>query len=123
MKIFFDHCVDKRLKGLLPEHIVTTAHQMGWAAKKNGELLSLVEDSGFEVFFTVDQNIKHQQNLAARALRFIVLIGYDTSPNLRVFALCSNNEPASTDAKNRSNAYAFHAAINDLILTKEKGKR
>ena len=77
MKIFFDHCVDKRLKRLLTEHIVTTAHQMGWAAKKNGELLNLVEGEGFEVFFTVDQNIKHQQNLAAHALRFIVLVGGD----------------------------------------------
>lgn len=35
------------------------------------------------MFLTVDQNIKHQQNLSARDLRFIVLIGHDnTYPTL-----------------------------------------
>ncbi len=51
---------------------------MGWADKKNGVLLSLVEPD-FEVFLTVDQNIKHQQNLSAHSLRFIVLIGRDNT--------------------------------------------
>lgn len=73
MKIFLDHCVPKRLQRPLAEHEVKTAHQMGWAAKKNGELLKLVE-SEFEVFITVDQNLRHQQNLAASSLKFIVLV-------------------------------------------------
>jgi hypothetical protein len=51
---------------------------MGWADKKNGVLLSLVEPD-FDVFLTVDQNIRHQQNLSARDLRFIVLIGSDNT--------------------------------------------
>lgn len=46
---------------------------MGWAAKKNGELLKLVE-SDFEVFLTVDRNLRHQQNLASSSLKFIVLV-------------------------------------------------
>lgn len=50
-----------------------TAYQMGWAAKKNGELLRLAE-SEFEVFLTVDQNLRHQQNLASSSLKFIVLV-------------------------------------------------
>lgn len=37
----------------LSDHEVKTAYQMGWAAKKNGELLKLVEGD-FEVFLTVD---------------------------------------------------------------------
>ena len=73
MKIFLDHCVPKRLLRLLSEHEVKTAYQMGWAAKKNGELLQLVA-SEFEVFLTVDQNLRHQQNLASSSLRFIVLV-------------------------------------------------
>ena len=73
MKIFLDHCVPKRLLRLLSEHEVKTAYQMGWAAKKNGELLKLVE-SDFEVFLTVDQNLRHQQNLASSPLRLIVLV-------------------------------------------------
>jgi hypothetical protein len=51
---------------------------MRWAAKKNGVLLSLVEPD-FDVFLTVDQNIKHQQQLSAHDLRFIVLIGRDNT--------------------------------------------
>lgn len=50
-----------------------TAYQMGWAAKKNGELLKLVETE-FEVFLTVDQNLRHQQNLTSSPLSFVVLI-------------------------------------------------
>jgi len=73
LKIFLDHCVPKRLLRLLSEHEVKTAYQMGWAAKKNGELLKLVENE-FEVFLTVDQNLQHQQNLTSSPLRFVVLI-------------------------------------------------
>ncbi len=46
---------------------------MGWAAKKNGELLRLVEGE-FEVFLTVDRNLRHQQNLTSSRLTVIVLI-------------------------------------------------
>ena len=73
MKIFLDHCVPKRLLRLLAEHEVKTAYQMGWAAKKNGELLRLVENE-FEVFITADRNLRHQQNLMSSPLRFVVLI-------------------------------------------------
>jgi hypothetical protein len=73
LKIFLDHCVPKRLLHLLSGHEVKTAYQMGWAAKKNGELLKLVE-SEFEVFLTVDRNLRHQQNLASSPLKFIVLV-------------------------------------------------
>jgi predicted nuclease of predicted toxin-antitoxin system len=73
LKIFLDHCVPKRLLRLLSEHEVKTAYQMGWAAKKNGELLKLVE-SDFEVFLTVDRNLRHQQNVASSSLKFVVLV-------------------------------------------------
>ncbi len=73
MKIFLDHCAPKRLLRLLSDHEVKTAYQMGWAAKKNGELLKLVENE-FEVFLTVDQNLRHQQNLMSSPLRFVILV-------------------------------------------------
>ncbi len=31
MKIILDHNVPKRLRGALPNHLVTTAKEMGWA--------------------------------------------------------------------------------------------
>lgn len=73
MRVFLDHCLPKRLLRLLPEHEVKTAYQMGWAAKKNGELLRLVEGD-FDVFITVDQNLRYQQNLSSSKLRVIILI-------------------------------------------------
>lgn len=80
MKIFFDHCVPKRLLRLFPRHEVKTAYQMGWAAKKNGELLKLVENE-FEVFLTVDQNLRYQQNLTSSPLRFVVLVAASNQYN------------------------------------------
>jgi hypothetical protein len=47
---------------------------MGWAGKKNGELLKLMAADGFEVLVTVDQNIRHQQNLAPLGVAAIVLV-------------------------------------------------
>jgi hypothetical protein len=60
----------------------------GWAGIKNGRLLSAVAASGlFDVFVTVDQNLRHQQNL--RAIPFAVVVLRAKSNNLadvRLFA-------------------------------------
>ena len=76
MRIFLDHCTPKRLMRHFPEHEVVTAYKRGWSTLKNGELLNLVETE-FDVFLTVDQNIKYQQNLRGRTLRIIVLVASD----------------------------------------------
>lgn len=47
---------------------------MGWAGKKNGELLALMAPQGFEAFVTVDQNLSYQQNLRAAQVVVLVLI-------------------------------------------------
>ena len=49
------------------------APEMGWAGKRNGELLHLAERE-FDVFLTVDQKLQHQQNLSAFNIAVIVLI-------------------------------------------------
>ena len=46
---------------------------MGWASKRNGELLHLAERQ-FDVFLTVEQKLQHQQNLSAFNIAVIVLI-------------------------------------------------
>ena len=45
-----------------------TVPEAGLAAKKNGELLALAEQKGFEVFLTLDRGIEYQQNLTGRKL-------------------------------------------------------
>jgi hypothetical protein len=51
---------------------------MGWAGKKNGELLALMAGTGFEVLLTVDQNLRYQQNLVSAGVAVIVLVAPST---------------------------------------------
>jgi hypothetical protein len=43
------------------------------AGKKNGELLSLAKQAGYEVFVTVDRGIEYEQNLASGDIAVVVL--------------------------------------------------
>ncbi len=72
MKVLLDECVDWRLSRAISGHDVKTAHQMGWVAITNGELLALASEH-FDVFVTVDQNLTFQQNLADLPIAVIIL--------------------------------------------------
>jgi len=39
----------------------------------NGELLTLAEGAGFDLFLTTDKNVRRQQNLTARKISIVVL--------------------------------------------------
>ncbi len=47
---------------------------MGLSGQKNGALLALMGAQGFEVLITVDQNLRHQQNLRAAGIAVIVWV-------------------------------------------------
>jgi predicted nuclease of predicted toxin-antitoxin system len=72
MKILIDECLPKKLKQQLSEHEVSTVPENGWAGKKNGELLQLMNGE-FDVFITVDSNMSYQQQLSDKDVAFIVL--------------------------------------------------
>ncbi len=72
MRILLDECVDWRLSREIFGHEVKTAHQMGWATIRNGELLTLASQH-FDVFVTVDRNLAYQQNFAEYSIAVIVL--------------------------------------------------
>lgn len=74
MRVLIDECVPHDIRHHLPGHDVFTVTYMGWGGKKNGELLSLMVQDGFEVLLTVDQNLSHQQNLTAAGIAVVVLI-------------------------------------------------
>ena len=59
MRILLDECVPKRLKRDLVGHDARTVPEMGWASKRNGELLALSE-ADVDVFVTVDRNLSFQ---------------------------------------------------------------
>jgi predicted nuclease of predicted toxin-antitoxin system len=73
VKILFDQGVPKPLQAHLSEHEVRRAFELGWAQKKNGELLALAEAAGFELFVTTDQNLLHQQNLHGGKIGIFIL--------------------------------------------------
>ena len=72
MKILLDECVPTIVKLGLPDRDIVTVQEMGWAGIRNGELLQLAE-ARFDVFVTSDKNIRHQQNLTAIRMGFILL--------------------------------------------------
>lgn len=73
MRILLDECVNPRVKAAFPKHEVKTVIDMMWRGTLNGELLALAEANQFDVFVTVDQNLRYQQNIAARKLGFVLV--------------------------------------------------
>lgn len=67
----------------LPEFVVRTVQEEGWAGFKNGELLRRAALS-FDVLVTADQRLRYQQNIAQFAIGVVVIQTFDTTlPNLR----------------------------------------
>lgn len=77
MKILLDHNLDRRLKNYLTEYETATTQEQGWADALNGELLTLLEENGFDVLLTADANIKTQQNIENRKLSILVLRAFN----------------------------------------------
>ena len=74
MRVLLDECVPKAFGRSLIGHSVRTVPQVGWAGKKNGELLGLMSAAGFQVFLTVDQGVRHQQNLRSAGVAVVVMV-------------------------------------------------
>jgi hypothetical protein len=74
MRILLDECVPRPLRRELPDHEVRTVVEMGWAGKRNGELLWLLTAQNFAVFLTTDQNLRYQQNFRGLQVAVVVLV-------------------------------------------------
>ena len=78
MKILLDESLPRKLRNDFGiDHEVLTTREKGWLGKKNGELLKLMADNNFELFVTVDRNLKYQQNLERFSIKIIVLCAID----------------------------------------------
>ncbi len=73
MRVLLDECVPRRLRRELPGHEVSTVTGHGRSGIKNGKLLALA-DAELDVFLTVDQNLKYQQNLSPFRIAIILLV-------------------------------------------------
>ena len=74
MRVLLDECVPRPLVREFPGHDIRTIQEMGWAGKKNGELLALMASDGFEILLTVDRSLRHQQNLTAAGVAVVVMV-------------------------------------------------
>jgi hypothetical protein len=62
-RIILDESVPKQVGDHLPGITVATVPGEGWASVKNGRLLALIEEAGFDAFVTADKNLGFQQDL------------------------------------------------------------
>jgi hypothetical protein len=82
-KVLFDENMPRKLRRDLPEFIVRTVQEEGWAGFKNGDLLRRAVSS-FDVLLTADQRLRYQQNVSQFAIGVVVIETFDTTlTNLR----------------------------------------
>jgi hypothetical protein len=74
MRVLLDEQLPRHLAKEIAGHDVSTVQQRGWAGFKNGELLRVADDAGFEVLVTADRNLQFQQNLSQSRLGIILLV-------------------------------------------------
>jgi len=74
MLVLLDEQLPRHLAREIGGHNVSTVQQRGWAGLKNGELLRVAADAGFEVLVTADRNLQFQQNLSQSRLGISLLI-------------------------------------------------
>jgi predicted nuclease of predicted toxin-antitoxin system len=78
VRVLLDECLPRRLKRELVGHDARTVPEMGWASKRNGELLALAAPE-FDVFLTVDRNLSYQQDVSAFDIAIVVVVARSNS--------------------------------------------
>ena len=74
MRVLFDQGTPLPLRWHLRPHEVDSAAELGWSELQNGELLDHAEAAGYDALVTTDQQLRHQQKLAGRRIRVLVLM-------------------------------------------------
>lgn len=74
MRILVDECVPRPFARELAGHHVRTVSEMGWAGRRNGELLAAMKAIGFEALITVDRGMRHQQKPTQHGVAVVVLL-------------------------------------------------
>jgi hypothetical protein len=74
MRLLVDECVPRPLVRDLGAHDAHHVVDLGWSSKRNGELLKIMLEGGFEAFPTVDRNLQFQQNLQWSRIAVVVAV-------------------------------------------------
>lgn len=73
MRLLLDENLPKQLKFDFLEYEIHTVRDKQWNGIKNGELLKLLLDNGFDALLTFDKNLQHQQNFSKYSIAVFVL--------------------------------------------------
>lgn len=78
LKILLDEKIDVNFKDELTGFDIHTVKENGWTGIENGKLLELVIRNNYNVFITLDSNLRYQQNLSKINLHIIVIKAKDS---------------------------------------------
>ena len=76
-RVLLDENMPRKLRRDLPGFFIRTAQEEGWSAFKNGQLL-LRAAVNFDVFVTIDQRMRYQQNMPRFDIGVVVIEVPDT---------------------------------------------
>ncbi len=77
-KVLLDENLPKQLKKDFSDAFeVTTVPDLGWQAKKNGELLTAMDEFLLEYLLTSDKSLRYQQNLEKHKVKIVVILTLD----------------------------------------------
>ena len=71
--MLLDECVPRKLKSSLIGHECRTVPEEGFAGERNGELLMLARQAGFDVLLSSDRGIEFQQNLQSQRIAVLLV--------------------------------------------------
>lgn len=73
-RVLLDESLPRQLAAfLIASGISATPYPNDWKQTRNGDLLTLAEQAGFDVLITSDRSIDSQQNLRGRTIALVVL--------------------------------------------------
>ena len=73
-KVLLDENLPLKLKYRLQDVCeIYTINDKGWNSLENGDLITAMENDGFDYLLTSDKNLQYQQNPAKYSIGFIVL--------------------------------------------------
>jgi hypothetical protein len=73
MKLLLDDNLPKRFKQDYPEYEIFTVRDQNWSGYKNGDLIRLMLENGFDALITFDKNLQYQQNFTKYPVHVLVL--------------------------------------------------
>ena len=119
MRLLLDECVPRKFRSFLPGHDCRTVPEEDLADKKNGELRSLAEKLGFQVFLTPDPGLEYEQKLQQRNISVILIRSKssclaDLSPHSSEILRVLRSIPAQRTGEGRLKGIASHANIINI---------